>query len=135
MAGYAPVKPEHNLRNQRADELYGTKANTTQKKRERKTQHRGLAMVKWSHQVSWLSTRKMVSHGRLWSHSLIHPQTPHGQRQGKRFKELCKNKAKLVARWSGWRCINSDEILPVSVSCVMVEQRREKRERAPASGF
>jgi hypothetical protein len=121
MASYAPVKPEHNSGNQRADELYGTKANTTQKKRERETQHRGLAMVKRSQRCSWLATRKMVARGRLQSHSLIHPQTPRGQRRGKRFKELRKNKAKLVARWSRWRCIDSDEISPASVSYVMVE--------------
>jgi hypothetical protein len=51
-ASCAPAKLEHNPGNQRADELYGTKADTTQKKREREAQHKGLAMVKRSRRCS-----------------------------------------------------------------------------------
>jgi hypothetical protein len=51
-----------------------------------------------------------------------------GQRRGKRFKKLRKNKAKLVARWSGRRCVDGDKISPASVSCAMAGQRREKGE-------
>jgi hypothetical protein len=96
VASCAPTKPKHNPGNQRADELYGTKADTTQKKREREAQHKGLAMVKRSRRCSWSVARKMAARGRLRRPEARQAVQEATQEQG---EACCEMEWSEVRRW------------------------------------